>query len=362
MPQPTREQFEAAAQKVAQTAPPGLSRDEFFALVDKELSGGAASNSPLLHMMDKSSWSADEPQTPQQKSWLGRAIDALVTNPLIQGAAHPSTKADFTSLLVPSEAAMGQGGAAFIRSTHLPQGMQRVGGGMEKLGDALKGPSLPLAVADAVKGRQPLETAAIALGPHAIKGAGTIVRKTGEGLAKWGVPAEGSFARGGTTPAPTVSPQMIEEMLQEEMGGSPHAVGGTTPAPPIDQGAMPTSSMSEVDRYMPNKSGVGEPPTGAGAGGASTPEGAVLGEPIPTPDASGPEELRRMFGSRDAASQLGMSKEELLQAAPGPSRTPIDVENKMGDASFDRVINQDPEMQDPMLRALIEQLFGGRKP
>jgi hypothetical protein len=37
MPQPTREQFDAAAKKVVATAPSGLTRDEFFTLVDSEL-------------------------------------------------------------------------------------------------------------------------------------------------------------------------------------------------------------------------------------------------------------------------------------------------------------------------------------
>lgn len=40
--QPTREQFEAAAQRVMQSAPPGLTREQFFAKVDEEIrrSGG----------------------------------------------------------------------------------------------------------------------------------------------------------------------------------------------------------------------------------------------------------------------------------------------------------------------------------
>lgn len=38
-PQPTREQFEAAAKRVIANAPPGLSRDEFFGLITRELQG-----------------------------------------------------------------------------------------------------------------------------------------------------------------------------------------------------------------------------------------------------------------------------------------------------------------------------------
>lgn len=40
MPDPTKEQFDAAAQRVMATAPPGLSRDQFFAEIDKALAGG----------------------------------------------------------------------------------------------------------------------------------------------------------------------------------------------------------------------------------------------------------------------------------------------------------------------------------
>jgi hypothetical protein len=46
MPSPTREQFEAAAAKVAATAPAGLTQEQFFAKIDEELAAGAAAATP----------------------------------------------------------------------------------------------------------------------------------------------------------------------------------------------------------------------------------------------------------------------------------------------------------------------------
>ena len=46
MAQPTREQFDAAMQKVAQSAPPGLTKEQFYALVDQELIAVPAAQEP----------------------------------------------------------------------------------------------------------------------------------------------------------------------------------------------------------------------------------------------------------------------------------------------------------------------------
>lgn len=353
--------------------------------------------------------SPDEPGTftgGVLRSLKDQFLNATVNNPLTQGAAHPQTKADFLNLLIPDA-----GGA-----------LSALSGKAAALGSrVIKGLKLDTPVSDVVRaGARGAANTIDAVGRSGeyvpfLKAGGRQLRKMGTKGASGPIRELDRFKpnisslpdRGvpqGEMPTSSVDSLMPnqgsisdrgipqdDELLQALMGDAadPHMPNQSgIPDAGIDQGVMPTSSMSEVDRYMPNRSGV-ERPTGAGTGGASTPEGSggtltpeavdKLRQVDPGIEAGGgqlgqagqdagieaggsPEELRRMFGSRDAASQLGMSRGDLLQAAPGPSRTPIDVENKMGDASFDRIINQDPEMQDPMLRALIEQLFGGRKP
>lgn len=81
MPDPTKEQFDAAAERVAKNAPPGLSEDQFFALVDKELAGGSK---------------AAAPAKPAPK-WYEPGGDQLLDN--IRGLANPEVAAGIAGLL-----------------------------------------------------------------------------------------------------------------------------------------------------------------------------------------------------------------------------------------------------------------------
>lgn len=148
MADPTRAQFEEAARQVSKTAPAGLSREQFFELVDQQLhptfkmtgeDGPAVTSGP--RPIDQ-----NEPTT-----WLGGAaaslkksiLDSTINNPMLQGAAHPKTLGDVLSLVLPSGApsirpnspsATGSGLAAL--ATEAPE---RYGQAMKAAGAETKG-------------------------------------------------------------------------------------------------------------------------------------------------------------------------------------------------------------------------------
>jgi hypothetical protein len=108
MPQPTKEQFEAAAKKVMASAPPGLSREQFFALIDKELAGGSYTPTNLL---DRSKLNTQEMPPAEPDTWWGGFAKGLKDyyGPKIQRAedalghlAQPTDTSDFTALLMPT--------------------------------------------------------------------------------------------------------------------------------------------------------------------------------------------------------------------------------------------------------------------
>lgn len=107
MADPTRQQFDAAAKKVAASAPPGLSKEQFYALIDKELAAQSYKpDSPLLHQPNATDIPAKEPDT-----YWGGFIKGLkdyyrpaakdVKEGLVH-MAHPQDKEDFAGLLLPS--------------------------------------------------------------------------------------------------------------------------------------------------------------------------------------------------------------------------------------------------------------------
>lgn len=98
MPNPTRQEFEAVAKHVMETAPAGLSRDAFFGLIDKELA-------KPLDTVNNGPDPEAEPDTfmggftrSLKKDFLGAAVNNSVT----QGAAHPKDLGDFLGLLLPA--------------------------------------------------------------------------------------------------------------------------------------------------------------------------------------------------------------------------------------------------------------------
>lgn len=122
MADPTKEQFDTAAQKVMQSAPPGLSRDDFFGLIDKEL--GASSYTPDSTIQAATLRAAARrsgvgigslpPPTDDagQPASTPTGVGAMLArNPLLQGAAHPTSVGDVSSLFIPDAGNM----AAVVR-------------------------------------------------------------------------------------------------------------------------------------------------------------------------------------------------------------------------------------------------------
>lgn len=91
---PTKEQFEAAAQKIMQTAPPGLSREDFFALIDRELSPKVSPQFANAPVDETGKVSEHEPGTFMGgflKSIKDQVLHATVDNPVLKDVAAPPT-------------------------------------------------------------------------------------------------------------------------------------------------------------------------------------------------------------------------------------------------------------------------------
>lgn len=104
MPDPTREQFDAAAKKVMETAPASLSRDAFYALIDKELARADSGVKPATAFdMASGRVGRDSNITdtlPEKKS--GGFLQSAAQNPMLQAMAHPQTAGDMLGLLIPA--------------------------------------------------------------------------------------------------------------------------------------------------------------------------------------------------------------------------------------------------------------------
>lgn len=390
MPQPTREQFDAAAKKVAASAPPGLSKEQFYALIDKELAG------PGLERV-----SNEEPGTFRGGFIKGLKSELSGLMPMLESAAHPKSLGDFMSLLIPSEApaveALGEAGSL-------------VGEAGRRYGHALRNPA-------------PLESKSI------LKGIVTYPKRAGQTL-KANLPSEMEKAvapfRSGP-PVPPVTPTVSrapsstpaptpfhEKPLYQQMGEIPE-----TPAPIDPRGGGPIASGVEDVRRSPSDVRVAgkapkleevlndvltesmgqEPPGSVGlptspepSGGAIRQSGKfgksqslgqpggyssglppvsetryqeILGgkpeggtppiEPPPTLDPAIVAEERRMYGSDEAAKRLGIPVEEVLRLAPGPSRTPITAEERIHAASMGANQSEGQKGLEEILRQMIEE-------
>lgn len=104
MPTPTREQFDKAMQAVLSSAPAGLSKEQFYGLIDKQLG------------MDQLK-TANETPLKEPTTWLGGFLKGAndyatdLGKGMFEGAAHPQTAGDFLSLLMPT--AVGTNPAVF---------------------------------------------------------------------------------------------------------------------------------------------------------------------------------------------------------------------------------------------------------
>lgn len=167
---PSRDEFNAASAKVAASAPPGLSREDFYKLIDQEL---APRTDPLLsHMGERPKGGYTLSDSPDTQSGPDRSVlDAL------SGAAHPQSVGDFLSLLIPnaSEALVPKMVAGLKR---LPTGMVKAGSAIETLGTKARNIS-PIGMVDYALSGDP-KGLALAAAPYAIEGSGNVIRRIGQ--------------------------------------------------------------------------------------------------------------------------------------------------------------------------------------
>lgn len=255
MPTPTREQFNAAAKKVAQSAPDGLSREEFFKLVDRELSG-VSSPSALDMASGKVGRDStyDNPSGEKEPdTWTGgfvrglrrEFVDPLLKSPAAQGAAHPQTATDMAGLLIPSLIGMGSAREFIPAAKNLYEGAAQGAAdreGLKKVPAVIKGmwnratverPEVMLSKAERKWMSEGHQTPDVSSVPDRGVPQGWMPKSTLSDVEQFKPNVSG---RDGTT-----------------MVGGPE---GVRPTEGMPQGDMPNSVLSQVDRHMPNRSGV----------------------------------------------------------------------------------------------------------
>lgn len=105
MPRVTKEQYEAAAEQVAKTAPAGLSEEQFFQLVDKQLAPRPQGPTTLSMLSGSDRVTSDEPEH-EPDTFMGGFIKGLKRefNPMehMKSAAEPKSLGDVSGMLLPS--------------------------------------------------------------------------------------------------------------------------------------------------------------------------------------------------------------------------------------------------------------------
>ena len=353
MPQPTKEQFDAAAQAVMKTAPAGLTRDQFFDLVDKELQRWRPS--PI----DRPGPARGEPAVMDDS---GKAIgngflEPLVNNPMLQRTAHPESIGDFLSLIIPAAApmgamALGRRAIAGVKNTQ-GSGMLRAPGKFME-GFANYGAKFPAGPEGAMRSRldKSLETGSFAEG-------GMIPKPLPPLGWRWSLPEppEGSQGMLTVKPAPSPLPGWKPE------GGTPFheqplfqqesrlrripAFRGWTSSPPGNVRSViqqPDPILNELVQRSPSdvraiapqvakpsadpiaRELIGSPPhMSQGRPPAIT---SLKADKIP-PEMWG--ELRRYYGAEKLAALTGKTRAQIEALAAGPSRTPMEIESQLMD-------------------------------
>lgn len=343
MPNPTKQEFEAVAKHVMETAPAGLSRDDFFGLIDKELARP-------LDTVQNGPDPESEPGTfaggfirSLKKDFLG----ATLNNKPLQRTAHPQTVGDFLGLLIPQAVnrspqlikEMEEAGQAASRGAGSGI-LNRVRGYWKGVGQDIQGKPT-----SAAREEMSLDGGARAATSSAAPSAGRDLYDTYKNTAPEVAP------RRATPTAPKAEPMT--------WGGKKMTLDPNNPEndklrqillgenPPID----PRISNLPPEPMPPAATDVAKPVGDGDAlhaklmesfGGKQTqpPVSMEMGTPRPMsikPEALSPEqwiELRRYYGAEKLSQLTGKSAEEIRQMAPGPSRVPMEVEDRL---------NQNPE-------------------
>lgn len=356
MPQPSKQQFDAASEKVASSAPPGLSESQFFDLVDKELSS--------VSVMEQGARSAATSGQPEEPGFLQRVTTG---NPLLKGAAKPQSLGDFLSLIIPTGVAEATAPISRMVKAGLNEskGSSSVMSAGRSFARGVKNYANPRAVDPHARftgpgGFSSFQTSptprAGNFGPAMSEGAADITGQAGinelpaylqqQMMEEAGSKAAGSGTRTGIPRPGNLGQESIP------LSKSPKLTGNR--APNLEEGLMEALSSQgapDIDTRISNLP-PGEPAVTASparAAGPSTIEMELLDklggrQGMPTPnkiDTAGWTtkdwaDLRRAKGSRDAGKLTGKTADEIKElSGGGPSRTPLEAE--------ERIRNYDPD-------------------
>jgi hypothetical protein len=322
------------------SAPPGLSRDEFFALIDRELQG------------QRLETVTDEPDT-----WIGGFLQSIVTggkpggipgvrkelleSGMLDSAAQPESLGDFLQLLVPQGVNRGvnlgqeiiNSGAARARQAQ-PGMLNRVRGFWRGALEDINPPSMKDTRRLMGLDGQPVGPTTTQIG-----GGGQDLYDVYKGNRPSRLPYDtpNPLERRQSDVGPPVGTRERRTIFEEgQQSGSQAAQETAERMRPSDR-AVPVERVDE----LAGKFG-GQQPTDALLEELSRIEGApshMRGGAAPRvvslkPDKMSPEqwaEARRYYGADKLADLTGLTREQVLQRAPGPSRVPLEIENLLMD-------------------------------
>lgn len=335
MPPPTKEQFDAAAAKVAASAPAGLSQEQFFQLVDKELANPALTDTQRQQMAAQPEtgqpYQHEPGNTPGDHSgssdfWAGwrKSIGDQISGPtrgpamqdMLESAAHPQSMGDMLNLIVPSATPMARAKDAATVMSAAGRGTGKIlqGGGraLETVSEAAKPASLPIALADAVGRGQFREAAMIGTAPYVGAGTGRAMQRIGARLnparvAEVATEAPRSMPdlnvrtprsmpdllppkAGPMTPRMAGKPPSLEQTLQEALQSDMSEPHGSSLPP--QQTATPGGPTRQSGSFSGEESvgqaggyDSGRPATNVSEwGNGATPESAIIPEPTGNPE------------------------------------------------------------------------------
>lgn len=413
MPQPTREQFDAAAKSVMETAPAGLSREQFFALIDQQLAGTPKHSAETVYddpaLAQKEKLASGEIPSSFGEGFLRSIKDqakaAITGNSGLEHAAHPETPGDFLSLLLPQGVnrsaqlakEVEESGRASARGAGSGL-LNRVRGFWKGVGQDINTPTQTLG-----SGPHPSvldeDKRLMGLAPEEAAPAATITPNTGRDFYDT-YKSNGAQPTGGRRAAPTPKPppappapkpepisvggQTINptDALYQRLRGMTGGGAATPPAAPNATDMLadalsergldprisnvppgPTAPLNVADLYpkeathpivdevsskmLPSDRRIANTPRQdelmSKLGGQQTTTDPIAQELMGGRRATDQavnmstadwQELRRYYGSEKLAQMTGKTVEEIKQLAPGPSHTPLAVEDS---------INQNPD-------------------
>lgn len=224
MADPTREQFESAAQQVMKTAPKGLSRDQFFAMIDKVIQDTPDKpGQGELAPHDQFGRPTHEPDT-----FMGGATKSLMSEVLAGGkdnplrhAAYPQNIGDLAGLLLPGGASGTLKGLRSTTAPTIPATIEEVAAPVGKA--AIRGLKATSRGAATVLEEVPSVRKAVPLAERVTQG----LRKFGEpDPPEWldrhmpNVGADSSAVEATTSHVPYASPSHVPEpSMAARMGG-----------------------------------------------------------------------------------------------------------------------------------------------